>query len=97
MRVIRAARCRGLGFKLAADSREQIRAVGRWPWTWTMGCAAGTACSAFQLRTELVGAEEPGFRRWFLGTVANHATLDPELQNDSRRLQRLRWRGGWVP
>ena len=97
-RVIRAARYAArLGFQLAADSREQIRCtVGQWPWAWTHGDAPLLSPPALgtRLRMEL----ERLFERepWpqaldLLEQWQAMPLLDLQLQNDPRRLQRLRW------
>ena len=97
-RVIRAARYAArLGFKLAADSRDQIRnTVEQWPWTWTHGDTSFSAPPALatRLRMELerLLEREPWHQALdFLEQWQAMPLLDPELQNDSRRLQRLRW------
>ena len=97
-RVIRAARYAArLGFKLAADSRDQIsNTVEQWPWTWTHGDTSFSAPPALatRLRMELerLLEREPWHQALdFLEQWQAMPLLDPELQNDSRRLQRLRW------
>ena len=97
-RVIRAARYAArLGFQLAAESREQIcSTVAQWPWTWgpwgcTFVCTAGLA-TRLRMELERLLEREPWpealdlLEHWHAMPL-----LDPQLQNDPRRLQRLRW------
>jgi len=97
-RVIRAARYAArLDFQLAEESCAQIRStVAQWPWAWTQGDAASTAPPALatRLRMELerLLEREPWpealdlLEKWQALPL-----LDPQLQNDSGRTQRLRW------
>ena len=97
-RVIRAARYAArLGFQLAEESREQIRStVAQWPWAWSQGDAALSAPPALatRLRMELerLLEREPWpqaldlLEQW--GALS---LLDVQLQEDPRRMERLRW------
>ena len=97
-RVIRAARYAArLGFQLAEESRGQIRStIAQWPWAWAPGDASSDAPPALatRLRMELerLLEREP----WpealdFLEQWQALPLLDSQLQNESRRTQRLRW------
>ena len=97
-RVIRAARYAArLGFQLADESLTQIHStVEQWPWGWGQGDAASTAPPALatRLRMELerLLEREP----WpealdLLEQWQALPLLDPQLQNDPRRTERLRW------
>ena len=97
-RVIRAARYAArLGFQLAQESRAQIRStVDQWPWSWRQGDAATTAPPALatRLRMELerLLEREPWPQALdLLEQWQSLRLLDPQLQNDPRRTQRLRW------
>ena len=97
-RVIRAARYAArLGFQLAEESFAQIRStVAQWPWAWAQGDAASAAPPALatRLRMELerLLEREPWpealdlLEKWQALPL-----LDPQLQNDPGRTQRLRW------
>ena len=97
-RVIRAARFAArIGFQLTEESSEQIRStMENWPWAWRQGDDAKTAPPALstRLRLEL----ERLFERepWpqaldLLDQWRALPLLDPQLQNDARRMQRMRW------
>ena len=97
-RVIRAARYASrLSFKLAADSLEQIRStIGHWPWAWRHGDAPLSAppalASRLRMELERLLEREP----WpealdLLEQWQALPLLDPQLQNDPRRTERLRW------
>ena len=97
-RVIRAARYAArLGFQLAADSLEQIRsAIGHWPWAWKHGDAPLSAppalASRLRMELERLLEREP----WpealdLLEQWQALPLLEPQLQNDPRRTERLRW------
>ena len=97
-RVIRAARYAArLDFQLAEESCAQISStVAQWPWAWTQGDAASAAPPALatRLRMELerLLEREP----WpaaldLLEQWQALPLLDPQLQNDPGRTQRLRW------
>ena len=97
-RVIRAARYAArLGFQLAMESREQIRStIQMWPWSWRQGDAAMAAPPALatRLRMELerLLEREPWPQALdLLEQWQAMPLLDPQLQNDPRRTQRLRW------
>ncbi len=97
-RVIRAARYAArIGFQLTEESREQIRnTLENWPWTWRQGDDAMKAPPALstRLRMELERLLEREPWQQALDLLDQwHAfpLLDPQLQNDSRRIQRLRW------
>ena len=97
-RVIRAARYAArIGFQLTEESREQIRStLENWPWAWRQGDEAMTAPPALstRLRMELerLLEREPWpqaldlLDRWHAFPL-----LDPQLQKDPRRMQRLNW------
>ena len=97
-RVIRAARYAArLSFQLAADSLEQIRStIGHWPWAWRHGDAPLSAppalASRLRMELERLLEREP----WpealdLLEQWQALPLLDPQLQNDPRRTERLRW------
>ena len=97
-RVIRAARYAArIGFQLTEESREQIRiSIENWPWAWRQGDDAMTAPPALstRLRLELERLLEREPWPQALDLLDQwHALplLDPQLQNDSRRMQRMRW------
>ena len=97
-RVIRAARYAArLGFQLAKESREQIRStMQQWPWAWGQGDAALTAppalASRLRMELERLLEREPWPQALdLLDQWQAMPLLDPQLQNDSRRTQRLRW------
>ena len=97
-RVIRAARYAArLGFKLAQESREQIRStIDQWPWTWGQGAAALDAPPALatRLRMELerLLEREPWPQALdLLEQWKALSLLDDQLQNDPWRTQRLHW------
>ena len=97
-RVIRAARYAArLGFQLAKESREQIRStMQQWPWAWSHGDAALTAPPALatRLRMELERLLEREPWPQALDLLEQWQALpmlDPQLQNDPGRTQRLRW------
>ena len=97
-RVIRAARYAArLSFQLAADSLEQVRStIGHWPWAWRHGDAPLSAppalASRLRMELERLLEREP----WpealdLLEQWQALPLLDPQLQNDPRRTERLRW------
>ena len=97
-RTIRAARYAArLSFQLAADSLEQIRStIGHWPWAWRHGDAPLSAppalASRLRMELERLLEREP----WpealdLLEQWQALPLLDPQLQNDPRRTERLRW------
>ena len=97
-RVIRAARYAArLGFQLAIESRAQISStIQRWPWSWRLGDPATAAPPALatRLRMELerLLEREPWPQALdLLDQWQAMPLLDLQLQNDSRRTQRLRW------
>ena len=97
-RVVRAARYSArLGFQLAADSLEQIRStVEQWPWAWTHGDAPLSAppalASRLRMELERLLEREPWPQALdLLEQWEAMPLLDPQLQNDRRRLQRIRW------
>ena len=97
-RVIRAARYAArLGFQLAEESHLQIRStIQQWPWTWREGDPATAAppalASRLRMELERLLEREPWpqaldlLEQWQAMTL-----LDPQLQNDPKRTQRLRW------
>ena len=96
-RVVRAARYAArLGFTLGSDGLAQVaRGVQEWPWTWRSGDPAKAAPPAlstrFRMELELLFDKEP----WphalqFLEDWGAFPLLDPQLQNDPRRMLRLR-------
>ena len=97
-RVIRAARYAArLGFQLAEESREQIRStIDQWPWAWGQGDAALAAPPALasRLRMELERLLEREPWSAALDLLAEWQALpllDPQLQHDPHRRERLRW------
>ena len=96
-RVIRAARYAArLGFRLADDALDQIVATIRhWPWSWHAGDAAqAPPALASRLRMELDRLLEREPWRMALDLLEQWQALpllDPQLQNDPRRTERLRW------
>ena len=97
-RVIRAARYAArLGFQLADESLTQIHStVEQWPWGWGQGDAASTAPPALatRLRMELERLLEREPWPQALDLLEQWQALpllDPLLQNDLSRVQRLRW------
>ena len=97
-RVIRAARYAArLGFQLAAESLAQIRStVARWPWAWGPGDAPLSAPPALATRLRMELERLLDHEPWALALdrLAEWQALpllDPQLQNDPRRTQRLRW------
>ncbi|WP_115024792.1 CCA tRNA nucleotidyltransferase [Synechococcus sp. UW69] len=97
-RVIRAARYAArLGFELAGESREQIRiTIEKWPWNWSQGDEAFSAPPALasRMRMELgrLLEREPWAKAFDLLEEWGALTLlDPQLQTDQRRTERLRW------
>ena len=97
-RVIRAARYAArLSFQLATDSLEQVRStIGHWPWAWKHGDAPLSAppalASRLRMELERLLEREP----WpealdLLEQWQALPLLDPQLQNDPRRTERLRW------
>ena len=97
-RVIRAARYAArLGFQLAEESRAQIRStVAQWPWAWGHGDAvlAAPPALASRLRMELERLldREPWPQALnLLEQWQALPLLDPQLQDDPRRTERLRW------
>ena len=97
-RVIRAARYAArLGFQLAHESSEQIRlTIDKWPWAWRQGDPAAAAPPALATRLrmelELLLEREPWPQALdLLAQWQAMPLLDRQLQNDSRRTQRLRW------
>ena len=97
-RVIRAARYSArIGFQLTEESNEQIRStIEDWPWAWRQGDDAMKAPPALstRLRMELERLLEREPWSQALDLLEQwHALplLDPQLQNDPRRMRRLRW------
>ena len=97
-RVIRAARYAArLGFHLAEESSKQIRCtIENWPWAWRQGDPAMAAPPALatRLRMELerLLEREPWPKALdLLEQWQALPLLDPQLQNDPRRTQRLQW------
>ena len=97
-RVIRAARYAArLGFQLAMESRVQISStIQMWPWSWRQGDPpmAAPPALATRLRMELerLLEREPWPQALdLLDQWQAMPLLDPQLQNDLRRTQRLRW------
>ena len=97
-RVIRAARYAArLGFQLAEESRAQIRStVAQWPWPWASGDAVLSAPPALasRLRMELERLLEREPWAAALDLLAEWQALpllDPQLQQDPHRIERLRW------
>ena len=97
-RVIRAARYAArLGFQLAEESSKQIRStIQNWPWAWCQGdhAMAAPPALATRLRMELerLLEREPWPKALdLLEQWQALPLLDPQLQNDPRRTQRLQW------
>jgi len=97
-RVIRAARYAArLGFQLAEESSKQIRStIQNWPWAWRQGDPAMAAPPALatRLRMELERLLEREPWPQALDLLEQWQALlllDPQLQNDPRRTQRLQW------
>ena len=97
-RVIRAARYAArLGFQLAEESSKQIRStIQNWPWAWRQGDPAMAAPPALatRLRMELERLLEREPWPQALDLLEQWQALpllDPQLQNDPRRMQRLHW------
>lgn len=97
-RVIRAARYAArLGFQLADDAQSQIcTTIHRWPWRWRHGDAALDAPPALasRLRMELDRLLEREPWRQALNQLEQWQAmplLDPQLQQDPGRSERLRW------
>ena len=96
-RVIRAARYAArLGFQLEVESREQIReTIKDWPWVWCQGDAAeAPPALSTRLRMELERLLEREPWPQALDLLEDWRALpllDPQLQNDPRRMQRLSW------
>ena len=96
-RVVRAARYAArLGFTLGSDGLAQVaRGVQKWPWTWRSGDPAKAAPPAlstrFRMELELLFEKEPwSHALQFLEDWGAFPLLDPQLQNDPRRMLRLR-------
>ncbi|WP_115081506.1 CCA tRNA nucleotidyltransferase [Synechococcus sp. N32] len=97
-RVIRAARYAArLGFHLAEESSKQIRCtIENWPWAWRQGDPAMAAPPALatRLRMELERLLEHEPWPQALNLLEKWQALpllDPQLQNDPSRTQRLHW------
>ena len=97
-RVIRAARYAArLGFQLAKESREQIRStIQQWPWAWGQGDAALKAppalASRLRMELERLLEREPWPQALdLLEQWQALPLLEPQLQSDPRRTQRLHW------
>ena len=97
-RVIRAARYAArLGFQLAEESSKQIRStIQKWPWAWRQGDAAMAAppalASRLRMELERLLEREPWPQALdLLEQWQALPLLDPQLQNDPRRTQRLHW------
>ena len=97
-RVIRAARYAArLDFQLEPESSEQIRStIARWPWSWCQQDAASAAppalASRLRMELELLLEREPWLQALdLLEQWQALPLLDPLLQNDLWRVQRLRW------
>ena len=97
-RVIRAARYAArLGFQLVEESSTQIRStIQNWPWAWRQGDPAMAAPPALatRLRMELERLLE--HEPWpqaldLLEQWQALPLLDPQLQHDPSRTQRLHW------
>ena len=96
-RVVRAARYAArLGFTLDSDGMAQVaRSVKEWPWTWRSGDPANAAppslSTRFRMELELLFEKEPWSQALqFLEDWGAFPLLDPQLQNDPRRMLRLR-------
>lgn len=96
-RIVRGARYAArLGFRLAPDALEQLRAVlAAWPWAWRAGdppCQAPPALGTrLRMELDLLLEREDWFRA--LSCLQNWGALtllDPELQNDRHWHRRLR-------
>ena len=97
-RVIRAARYAArLGFQLAEESRAQIRStVAQWPWAWGHGdevlAAPPALASRLRMELERLLDREPWPQALnLLEQWQALPLLDPQLQDDPRRTERLRW------
>lgn len=99
-RIVRGARYAArLGFDLAAESQEQLRAtLAAWPWSWRPGDPPQRAPSALgtRLRMELELLLER--EAWPLALAALQRwgalpLLDAALQHDRSWSRRLRWAG----
>ena len=97
-RVIRAARYAArLDFQLEPESSEQIRStIARWPWSWCQQDAASAAppalASRLRMELERLLEQEPWLQALdLLEQWQALPLLDPLLQNDLWRVQRLRW------
>ena len=97
-RVIRAARYAArLDFQLEPESSEQIRStIARWPWSWCQQDAVSTAppalASRLRMELERLLEREPWLQALdLLEQWQALPLLDPLLQNDLWRVQRLRW------
>ena len=97
-RVIRAARYAArLDFQLEPESSEQIRStIARWPWSWCQQDAASAAppalASRLRMELERLLEREPWLQALdLLEQWQALSLLDPLLQNDLWRVQRLRW------
>ena len=97
-RVIRAARYAArLDFQLEPESSEQIRStIARWPWSWCQQDAASAAppalASRLRMELERLLEREPWLQALdLLEQWQALPLLDPLLQNDLWRVQRLRW------
>ena len=97
-RVIRAARYAArLGFQLAQESSEQIRStIKQWPWAWGHGDAALSAppalASRLRMELERLLEREPWPQALdLLEQWQALLLLDPQLQQDPGRMQRLYW------
>ena len=96
-RVVRAARYAArLGFTLGLEGLAQVaRGVQEWPWTWRTGDPANAAPPAlstrFRMELELLFEKEPwSHALQFLEDWGAFPLIDPKLQNDPRRMLRLR-------
>ena len=97
-RVIRAARYAArLDFQLEPESSEQIRStIARWPWSWCQDDEASAAppalASRLRMELERLLEREPWLQALdLLEQWQALPLLDPLLQNDLWRVQRLRW------
>ncbi|AII47856.1 tRNA nucleotidyltransferase [Synechococcus sp. KORDI-52] len=97
-RVIRAARYAArLGFQLADESLAQIHStMAQWPWGWGQRDAALTAPPALATRLRMELERLLDREPWpqaldLLEQWQALPLLDPQLQSDPRRTQRLRW------
>ena len=96
--MIRAARYAArLDFQLEPESSEQIRStIARWPWSWCQQDAASAAppalASRLRMELERLLEREPWLQALdLLEQWQALSLLDPLLQNDLWRVQRLRW------